>query len=173
MFALSGALVGGLAGALLGATAMLLPSLATAAWLGLALLTVGLLVELLGHPLPMLNRDAETPRAWIEEGWLRWGLKNGTALGLGPTTRLGFPVWYAIPAVCLVAAHPGTGALVWGLYGGLRTAASVSVGLWAPATGRLGGRGYSERILDLRYRSRLLSSLVGAVVCLAVVVAVA
>lgn len=172
-FSLSGAVVGAIAGAALGAAAMMAPALVAVGWLGLALLGLGLMVELLGYPLPLLNRDAETPRRWVEDGWFAWAIKNGAALGFGATTRLGFPVWYAIPMVCLVGASPFTGALIWGLYGGLRAAVSVAGGIWAPATGRLGGRGYAERTLGLRYRSRFLSSSIGVAVCLGIVIAVA
>lgn len=172
-FALTGTLVGAISGAALGAGAAGVPALRVVGWVGLALLGLGLLVELLGHPLPLLNRDAETPRAWIEDGWLAWAVKNEAALSLGVTTRLGFPVWYAIPLVCLVGATPLTGALTWGLYGGLRTGVSVAAGVWAPRTGRFGGRGYAEHILDLRYQSRFLSSALGAAACLAVVIVAA
>jgi hypothetical protein len=170
-FTITGGLVGAIAGAFLGALGMLVPGLQVVGWIGLAVLAIGLFFELLGRRLPMLNRDAETPRAWIDQGWLRWAVKNGAALSLGVTTRLGFPVWYAIPAICLLGASPVIGALTWGLYGLLRTGLSVTAGVRQVGPGGLGGRGSAERLLDLRHHSRLLSSALGAAICLALVIA--
>lgn len=171
-FAVTGATVGAMAGGLLGTLSQSLPGVVALAWIGLGALGLGLLVELLGWPLPMMNRDTETPRAWINEGWQRWALKNGAALSVGVTTRIGFPVWYLIPAICLVGANPLVGALTWGLYGGLRTGVSVLVGVWEPAGG-FGGRGSAERLLDAKGQVRHLTSAIALAIALCILVALA
>jgi hypothetical protein len=75
--------------------------------------------------------DRETAKEWVERGPIVWPVLNGAALGFGATSRLGFWLWYLIPAGCFLMAGPVIGAAVWGAYGFTRTAGVV--GLWLMA----------------------------------------
>lgn len=43
--------------------------------------------------------------------------KNGLALAIGATNRIGFWLWYAVPLGALLTGKPLLGALVYGAYG--------------------------------------------------------
>lgn len=95
-------------------------------------------------------RDRETPQSWLEGGVVQWAVRNGVALGLGVTTRIGYWLWYAVPVICLLAGRPLPGALVYGLYGLVRT------GVGAPALSlvlsRIGSGVFVARLTDVRRR---------------------
>ncbi len=62
------------------------------------------------------QRDCETGQLWMHTGGLTGAALNGAALGTGFLTRVGYWLWYAIPAACVVAG-PARAALIFGTYG--------------------------------------------------------
>jgi hypothetical protein len=95
----------------------------------LALAAIGLgLAGIAGYGLRPLQCDGETPKDWVQRGPVTWPVLNGAALGVGATSRIGFWLWYAIPAGCFLLANPLVGAAIWATYGFVRTAC-VSV-IW-------------------------------------------
>lgn len=54
---------------------------------------------------------------------MRWAARNGWTLGIGATSRIGFWLWYVIPLGALLLGFPPLGALVYGTYGFIRSAA--------------------------------------------------
>ncbi|MGH3089787.1 MAG: hypothetical protein ACRDSJ_21115, partial [Rubrobacteraceae bacterium] len=90
--------------------------LAVASLLGMAAVFVGIL-ELSGRRVQLLQCNSETSPQWLDLGPLRWAIKNGLALGFGATSRIGFWLWYAVPAGSLLAGTPELGAIVYGTYG--------------------------------------------------------
>jgi hypothetical protein len=124
---------GALTGALLGAAGSLLP---TGARLALATLlalvaAVPAALEVAGRRCRLPQRDRETPKRWAFAGPRAWALRNGTSLGIGAGTRIGFAAWYAVPAGCLLVASAPFGALLYGLYGFTRAAAVLPIMLAA------------------------------------------
>lgn len=70
--------------------------------------------------LSVLQCDRETSQTWMNLGPLRWAARNGAALGLGFTSRIGFWLWYAVPTGALLFADPRVGGVIYGLYGATR-----------------------------------------------------
>jgi len=60
------------------------------------------------------------PQRWLGAGPLRWAFRNGAALGIGATTRIGFWLWYVVPVAALLVGRPALGAVVYGVYGLVR-----------------------------------------------------
>lgn len=122
VFSLSSA-VGGLGtGVALGVAGSLIPPqvrTASGSLLAIVAIVVGGL-ELTGRHLRPPQCDRETPQRWVHAGPLRWALRNGLALGCGAATRLGFWLWYAIPAGALLAGRLDLGAAIYGTYGAAR-----------------------------------------------------
>jgi hypothetical protein len=88
---------------------------------------------------PEFNR--ETSKAWVHQGWNSWSLKTGVELGIGATTRLGSPLWFAIPISAIAEADPTYGAALFGGYGLIRGGLAVALGYSAiPSTKLLAGR---------------------------------
>jgi hypothetical protein len=78
-------------------------------------------IELTGRRVPLLERSRETPRRWVSESAPRaWAIRNGAALGLGFATRIGFWLWYVVPAASLLSGSLRDGAIVYGLYAAIR-----------------------------------------------------
>jgi hypothetical protein len=117
----AGALLG-LAGAQVGSTALTV----IATLFGCVALAIAC-IELSGRRVPVVQRDVETPQRWLHSGPLRWALVNGGTLGFGATSRLGFWLWYAVPAGSLLSADPALGAAIYGTYGFVRGIASVAL----------------------------------------------
>lgn len=117
-FALSSGIAGIIAGATLGGIGQLVPPGARLTLVTLAsLFALALGVqESLQLGLSPVQCNHETPQSWLRGGALRWALTNGAALGLGCTSRIGFWLWYVIPAGCLAFADPWAGAAVYGTY---------------------------------------------------------
>jgi hypothetical protein len=126
LFVLAGSAAGAAGGATLGAAGGLLSADVRAATT-VVLAAVGATVAvlgLLGRRVSLPQHDVATPQRWLHQGPVRWALKNGAALGLGATTRIGFALWYVIPAYAVVSAHPARAAAVWSAYGAARTLAA-------------------------------------------------
>lgn len=128
MFTTATAVTGILAGAGLAVLGSHLPS-STRAGLATVIAVVGgglALVQLTGRPLAPLQCDRLTPKRWARQSALGWALRNGASLGLGAFTRIGFWLWYAVPAAAFLSGRPLVGALVYGTYGLVR-----GLGVWA------------------------------------------
>ncbi len=113
------AIVGGALG-LLGATL----DTGTRAGVAAALAILGAFLALLGlsgRPLRPLQFDRETPYGWLSPGPVFWSLRNGTAIGLGAFTRMGFWLWYVVPLGALLSASPVLGGIGYGAYAFVRT----------------------------------------------------
>ena len=125
----SGAVAGGVTGAVLGWLGSHLPTDASVAVAsGLALVgLVGAIAGLSGRWRPPLQCDIETPKRWVFDGAIRWPLKNGASLGFGGFTRLGFSLWYAIPLGALLSGTPAVGAALYAIYGTVRTGAAALI----------------------------------------------
>jgi hypothetical protein len=116
-----------------------------------ALATTGfavLLVAALRRSTPW-QRDLETPARWLELGDLRVAVWNGLALGSGAATRVGFWLWWVLPAFAFASGSPAFGALLGGVYGGTRLALSSAL---AAVTLRTGSGDTVQRILAGRSR---------------------
>lgn len=110
------------AGGLLGALGSVLPlsvRVTLAAILGVIAIALGGL-ELTPRRVRPLQRRCETPQSWMRRGALSWAVSNGVTLGLGATTRIGFWLWFAIPAAAILYADILAGAMIYGVYGALR-----------------------------------------------------
>lgn len=75
-------------------------------------------------PLPQLSR--ETSRRYGALG-LSWVARNGVAMGIGITTRLGFWLWYALPLAAALSGGPLRGAVVFGSYALVRASAPIAI----------------------------------------------
>ncbi len=127
VYSLSTTLAGLVTGVLLGAIGSFLSfetSLAVASLLGVSAVFVGIL-ELGGRRVRLPQCNRETPQRWVRSGPFRWAMRNGLALGLGAMSRIGFWLWYAVPAGALLSGAPELGATVYGTYGFVR-----GVGVW-------------------------------------------
>jgi hypothetical protein len=124
--AVAGMLGGAAAGAVLGLAGSALEPDARAALASVAGLVAAAIGarELLGRRLSPPQRDRETPRRWVDDGAMRWAVLNGLALGSGINNRIGFWLWYVLPATAFLTGDPLLGAAAWGLYGAVRTAAA-------------------------------------------------
>lgn len=119
VYSLAALVSGGATGALLGFAGGLCPPSVRSALASLAALVAiacGCLELLRPHFRPP-QCDRETPQRWLHAGPLRWALRNGLALGNGMTSRIGFWLWYVVPAAALLAGQPLFGALLYGIYG--------------------------------------------------------
>ncbi|MDQ3936005.1 MAG: hypothetical protein M3340_15395 [Actinomycetota bacterium] len=132
MFIAFSALGGVAAGTALGAVGDLVPATTRAAVATLiALGAVGVgVVETLGYRVRLPQCDRETPRDWVDQGPLRWAAKNGLALGHGASSRIGFPLWYAVPCAALLAGSPA-GVVIYGAYGLTRGLGALGIALAA------------------------------------------
>lgn len=122
VYSLSSGVAGAATGALLGTLGSWLPEsgrIAVASLLGIAAAILGGGELYYGRLRPM-QCDRETPQRWLGAGALRWAARNGAALGIGATTRIGFWLWYAIPLAALLYGRPALGAVIYGLYGLVR-----------------------------------------------------
>jgi hypothetical protein len=136
VYALAGAAAGALAGATGGALGQLLSDdlrIILATLLSAVLAGLGLAAVTGKFARPPSQCDRETPQRWARGGGgVRWGLYNGSALGFGAFSRVGFVLWYVIPAGAVLSASPAFGAALWGIYGLARTGSAGAV--WAAMT---------------------------------------
>lgn len=127
LFALSASVTGVFVGTVLGFIGSRLPdSIRLAASSVLGIVAVGIAItELSGHRVRPIQCNRETPKNWVTAGPLRWAIRNGSALGCGATTRIGYWLWYVIPVSSLLIGDEPSGAALYGLYG-----ASRGLALW-------------------------------------------
>lgn len=78
----------------------------------------------------LIQRNCETAQQWMELGPIRWAVVNGSALGVGFMSRIGFLAWYLVPLASFGFGDPALGAVIFGAYGGTRGLA-VWAWLWA------------------------------------------
>jgi hypothetical protein len=126
VYSLSSAFAGLVVGALLGIAGSFLP-LGFRGAIGSALAVIAVVagsLELFGRRIKPLQFDCQTPRRWMQEGPLRWAIRNGLALGFGATSRVGFLLWYVVPLGALLFGSPAFGAAIYGTYGLVRGVAA-------------------------------------------------
>jgi hypothetical protein len=116
--------------------------------------------------LPQVNR--ETEQSLLGRGPLAWALANGSLLGLGFTSRIGYWIFYLVPVGCFVVGSPALGALIWGAYGFTRLgAASLLAFRMHTMPGRMGE--LSKRLLALQPTVRHATNPVTALCALSIV----
>jgi hypothetical protein len=160
LFSLAALIAGASCGAALGALGALLPGqsrVTGASVAALSLAGVGLAQLRPGSRHRLWERDCETAQAWLRHGAVRWAIMNGAALGSGFGSRIGFVSWYAVPLAALAFGSPALGALIYGLYGGVR---GFAVWLWIARLRRAGPdrEDVLEAILELNGPGKRLSA---------------
>lgn len=170
LFSVSATCAGILAGALVGLVGATL-TLPTRAGLATLVSSVGVLVSLAaigGTRFEPLQCDRLTPKRWARQSALGWAARNGTSLGVGAFTTLGFWLWYAVPLAALLSGDLKRGALIYGTYGLVR-----GLGVWAMiGVARLGYVTVSDWLISQASLSRRLGALALGAVAAFVVVAV-
>jgi hypothetical protein len=168
VYTLSSALAGLALGALLGALGGWIPPevrFAVGSVLAVMGIVTGGLEIIVGRVQPP-QFDRETPQRWMHKGPLRWAIRNGSTLGVGATTRIGFFLWYVVPLGALLTGDPVLGAVVYGTYGFIRAVAAPLLLL----VSMLGAADFSDWLV-LRYKSaRVLAA--GQLIFLGAAVAV-
>jgi hypothetical protein len=101
-----------------------------------ALLALGIL-DLANHPVRLIQFDRGRPHPSANSSPLKWTIKNGSALGTGFSSRIGFWMWFLIPVSSYWTGDFAKGAFVFGVYGLCR---SASVWLVAKAFHRRLGK---------------------------------
>jgi hypothetical protein len=94
---------------------------------------VAVLVGSFRSPVPW-QRNAETPRSWLELQSWQTAARNGLALGTGYSTRIGFWLWYLVPIGAFAVGTPLGGALIYATYATARLGTSVGLGALAIAS---------------------------------------
>lgn len=74
-------------------------------------------LDLLGRPVRVPGRSRETPRGWMQLNPITAAVLNGTTLGTGWSTRIGFWLWFAVPLGSLLSGSVIGGIVVYGAYG--------------------------------------------------------
>lgn len=171
VYSLASSLTGVVTGGLLGAVGSLVPleyRIATASLLGVIAVTLGSL-ELGGRRVRLPQLDHETPQSWMNVGSLRWAARNGFTLGLGAISRIGFPLWYVVPAGAFLVARPDLGIAIYGTYSMVR-----GMAVWPLILGgfRWLGKDYQDWLIGCARAARVLAAtqlvLLGVVVVVAV-----
>jgi hypothetical protein len=123
--ALTGAAIGGAAG-------LMSEQVRAAATLALGVAVLGLaLLEAVGKRPVLLQRNTETPYAWVHGSPLIGPLLTGGLLGTAIGTRVGFAIVYLPLLVALASGSAMVGALVGGAYAAARVAGAGGVVLMA------------------------------------------
>jgi hypothetical protein len=125
LYSATSTVAGAAAGLSLGLVSSGLPyqvRLGAAGLFSLLAIVIGL-AEASGRFVRPLQCDAETPRQWVGQGWPRWAVRNGAALGFGGASRITFWAWYALPLGCLLLGQPFVTAFLYALYGFTRASA--------------------------------------------------
>ena len=152
-YSASASLAGALAGGVLGLAGGTLPAelrVAAASLLAACAVFVGA-AELLGRGVRLPQFDRETPQRWMHKGAINWAVRNGSSLGVGATSRIGFWLWYAVPLGAFLSGNPGLGALVYGAYAAVRGGA-----VWVLILGSISG------VLEEDWGDRFIESLPAA-----------
>lgn len=118
VYAIVATIAGLLVGAILGGLGSLLNTdVLSGLWALFALLSVIFgIFELWRGKAALLQCDRETSQRWLHDGPLSWAAKNGFALGLGFTSRIGFFAWYWVPVAAFLSANIGWGAFIYACY---------------------------------------------------------
>lgn len=171
VYSLVSSLSGIMAGALLGAAGGILSfdhRIAIASLLGIIAIVLGSM-ELGGRRVRLPQLDHETPQSWLNAGPLRWAARNGFTLGFGAISRIGFPLWYAIPVGAFLFARPELGAAIYGTYSTIR-----GMAVWVLILGASHwlGEDYSSWLIKCARETRILAAaqfvLLGTIVTVAV-----
>ena len=120
-------MAGALTGALLARCVNVIGGGTVVVFVCAAVVSLLLLADLAGHPI-LLQRNAETPREWVDRPAWQWAVWNGAALGSGVWTRIGFPIWYVLPLIGVATASVAITATCWAAYGFVRASMSLIVG---------------------------------------------
>lgn len=126
LFSMFAGVGGALSGLLLGAAGSAVPLDARLA-LSSLFAPIGVILGALdsvgrGRPLQC---DRETPKMWVQDGAMGWAMKNGLALGCGASSRVGFWLWYVVPAGAFLFGSAALGLLIYGTYRLMR-----GLGVW-------------------------------------------
>jgi len=124
-------------------------------------------LELGGRRLQLLQCNRETPQNWVHKGPIHWAIQNGLALGSGFANRLGFWLWYVIPAGAFFVGIPLYGAILYGVYGFVR-GVMVWVLIYGPA--KKYGEEFGDRLIGYNRVARLITT--GQLLLLGIVTAV-
>lgn len=76
-----------------------------------------------------LQWNRETSQTLMRYGPVAWAACNGSLLGLGFASRIGFWLWYLVPVSCWALASPAAGGVIWGVYG-LTRMGIAGAGAW-------------------------------------------
>jgi hypothetical protein len=112
--------------ALIGATLSMHTAEALAVALGV-LAVLSAIMQLRGKKSIFIQRDRETPYRWLYGNRYAWAAKNGLALGIGFTSRLGYELWYLVPATALLMRNVLGGALIFATYSFMRAVSSAAL----------------------------------------------
>jgi hypothetical protein len=136
-----------LAGSAAGAVVGLLGALAGASGRSLygPVLLIAVLAGVLRQSRPF-QLDRETPLSWLLYQDWRTAALNGSTLGLGLGTRLGFWLWYLVPIGAFLTGDVARGAIVFAAYSGSRIGVAL---LFASVT-----RTSEDWLPRMAYRSR-------------------
>lgn len=84
------------------------------------LLLVLALLEVCRVAARPLQCNRESARLWVDQSTSQWALKNGFAMGVAVSTRLGYWCWYALPFGVVVSGSAVYGCAAFGIYGFVR-----------------------------------------------------
>jgi hypothetical protein len=101
-----------------------------------ALSAIVVAVSAAARPRRPWQRDTETPQRWLLREGLSVAIRNGTALGAGAATRIGFWLWWTLPPLVFASGRPTVGLATGACYGATRLGASSLIALYASATER-------------------------------------
>ena len=122
---IAAAVSGGLAGALAGLIGGLVPAPVRAAAATLAASAIAIAAITWPSRMPQFNR--ETEQGLLGLGPVAWAVTNGSLLGLGFTSRIGYWAWYLIPVSVLGVGSPVLGAVIWDAYAFTRLAIAAGI----------------------------------------------
>jgi hypothetical protein len=93
-------------------------------------------IEVTGRRVPLPQLSRETTRRY---GEMAMGsvIRNGTAMGAGITTRIGFWLWYVVPVAATLSGTALGGAIIFCVYSFTRGIAPLLLILAQPAQWRL------------------------------------